>query len=317
MSTHASTSSAPPPPLPRPRTVPPSISPSLAPSSHSTTNTHSPSLSASASSASPSIPSTQSPETQRQVAEARAALEASMTNIGSSLDRSLRSRAQNLHANSKQLSKQQADVVRATEGLRRESEKLGKLAAEGGRRVKELGNVQNWAEMLERDFLVLGETLRLVERGSASGSGSESGSSWESGSEEGGIGGGRGGRDGEALPGFEGEWKFEAEDDVYSTMGEGGLHTSGEERAVDADAAVRTIPGLSVTAAMDAEGDTVMDDAEGAHMDKGKGKAVEALADIAVSADPVVGGLTPGPTTTGSGYDPASGPVHTAASTAR
>ncbi|KAJ5037946.1 uncharacterized protein L3040_006822 [Drepanopeziza brunnea f. sp. 'multigermtubi'] len=246
MSTHASTSSAPPPPLPRPRTVPPSISPSLAPSSHSTTNTHSPSLSASASSASPSIPSTQSPETQRQVAEARAALEASMTNIGSSLDRSLRSRAQNLHANSKQLSKQQADVVRATEGLRRESEKLGKLAAEGGRRVKELGNVQNWAEMLERDFLVLGETLRLVERGT-----------------------------------------------------------------------VRTIPGLSVTAAMDAEGDTVMDDAEGAHMDKGKGKAVEALADIAVSADPVVGGLTPGPTTTGSGYDPASGPVHTAASTAR
>ncbi|KAI9049718.1 hypothetical protein LZ554_005870 [Drepanopeziza brunnea f. sp. 'monogermtubi'] len=311
MSTNASTSSAPPPPLPRPRTLPPSVSPTLAPSSHSTTNTHSPSLSVSlASSASPSIPSTQSPETQGQVAEARAALEASMTNIGSSLDRSLRSRAQNLHANSKQLSKQQADVVKATEGLRRESEKLGKLAAEGGRRVKELGNVQNWAEMLERDFLVLGETLRLVERGS------ESGSSWESGSEEGGIGGGRGGRDGEALPGFEGEWKFEAEDDVYSTTGEGGLHTSGEERGVDADAAVRTIPGLSGTAAMDAEGDTVMDDADGAHMDKGKGKAVEVLADIAASADPVVGGSSPATTTTGSGHDPASGPIHTAASTA-
>ena len=44
--------------------------------------------------------------------------------------------------------------------------------------MKELGNVQNWAEMLERDFLVLQETMRLANGGSENGSGSWSGSSW-------------------------------------------------------------------------------------------------------------------------------------------
>ena len=62
--------------------------------------------------------------------------------------------------------------------LGKEGEKLRKLADEGQKRVKETGNVQNWAEMLERDFLVLQETLRLVEEGS-SGTGSE----WETDSE--------------------------------------------------------------------------------------------------------------------------------------
>lgn len=56
--------------------------------------------------------------------------------------------------------------------MRKENDKLGKVAAEGSRKIKELGNVQNWAEMLERDFLVLGEFVRLVDGGS------ESGSSW-------------------------------------------------------------------------------------------------------------------------------------------
>jgi hypothetical protein len=100
-----------------------------------------------------------------------------MTNIGSSLDRNLKDRAQNLHDNSKQLEKQQKDVLKATEGLKRENDKLARELRDGSRRVKELGNVQNWAEMLERDFLLLGETLRLVREGS------ESNSEWETSSE--------------------------------------------------------------------------------------------------------------------------------------
>ncbi|KAH8811589.1 hypothetical protein F5884DRAFT_281767 [Xylogone sp. PMI_703] len=114
----------------------------------------------------PNSPRSPIPESARQVAEARAALEASMNNIGSSLDANLRSRAQNLHANAAVLDKQQKDLVKATDGLKKETEKLRKLASEGSRKVKELGDVQNWAEMLERDFLVLEETLRLVEEGS-------------------------------------------------------------------------------------------------------------------------------------------------------
>lgn len=101
---------------------------------------------------------------------------------------------------------------RALEDLRREDDRLLAVLEQGSRRVKELGDVQNWAERLERDFLVLEETVRLVERGqrrrrrvsgsgsegswsgSDGGSGSYSGSSgsWsgsEAGSEEGSVAG--------------------------------------------------------------------------------------------------------------------------------
>lgn len=36
--------------------------------------------------------------------------------------------------------------------LGKEGDKLEKVVREGQRKVKELGNVQNWAEVLERDF---------------------------------------------------------------------------------------------------------------------------------------------------------------------
>ncbi|POR32310.1 Uncharacterized protein TPAR_07454, partial [Tolypocladium paradoxum] len=54
----------------------------------------------------------------------------------------------------------------------RERERLAREADAAARRVKELGNVQNWAEVLERGFLVLEETVRLANGGSDSGSGS-------------------------------------------------------------------------------------------------------------------------------------------------
>lgn len=77
--------------------------------------------------------------------------------------------------------------------FRKENDKLAKVLADGSRQVKELGDVQNWAERLERDFLVLEETMRLVQRGegeggSLSGSGSYSGSesgSWSGSEDEG------------------------------------------------------------------------------------------------------------------------------------
>lgn len=109
-----------------------------------------------------------SQQTQRQIAEARAAVVAS---IGNLVDSELQSRATILHENAASLEKQEADVVRATEGLRKEREKLAKEADSAARGLKEIGNVQNWAEVLERQFLVLEETVRL-----ANGGGSESGS---------------------------------------------------------------------------------------------------------------------------------------------
>ncbi|KAI0436912.1 hypothetical protein F4803DRAFT_556538 [Xylaria telfairii] len=109
-------------------------------------------------------PNMPSRESQLHVAEARAALVASMSNM---LDSELQSRASVLHANATVLSRQEQDVARATEALRKENDKLAKVAKDAGRKIKELGNVQNWAEVLERDFLVLEETMRLVRNGGA------------------------------------------------------------------------------------------------------------------------------------------------------
>ena len=196
-----------------------------------------------------------------------------MTNIGSSLDSSLRSRAQNLHDNSKQLEKQQKDVIKATDSLRKETDKLKKVADEGARRVKELGNVQNWAEMLERDFLVLQETLRLVDRGS----GSDSGSSWET---DGSLSG-----DGEQIEGQKGE--------------EGNLKMDGEHTAAE--------EGNH----LDVDGDTAMDvvEHEDKDEDKGKGRQDEIQqpsANVEQHGEAAGGSST---ATTGSSSDPSSGSI--------
>lgn len=115
-----------------------------------------------------------------------------MASIGNTLDHELQTRASLLHANQAAIEKQERDVERALADLRREDDKLLKVLDKGSRQVKELGDVQNWAERLERDFLVLEETMRLVHEGDG-GSGSESGSwtgsesgSW-SGSERGSV----------------------------------------------------------------------------------------------------------------------------------
>ena len=101
------------------------------------------------------------------MAEARAAVVASMGNM---VDRELQSRASVLHENARALERQERDVVGATAALRKEREKLGREADAAARRLKEVGNVQNWAEVLEREFLVLEETVRLA-NGEESGDG--------------------------------------------------------------------------------------------------------------------------------------------------
>ncbi|KAH6608033.1 gcn5-like 1 [Trichoderma cornu-damae] len=147
-----------------------------------------------AATASPALqPTLPSAETQRHIAEARAAVVASMGNM---LDSELQSRASILHQNAAALEKQERDVLRATEGLRKETQRLKAEADKAARKVKELGNVQNWAEVLERGFLVLEETVRLANGGGETGD-EEGGSQCscgcsECGRESGGSGSGSG-----------------------------------------------------------------------------------------------------------------------------
>ncbi|KAF4123644.1 biogenesis of lysosome-related organelles complex 1 subunit 1 [Geosmithia morbida] len=120
-----------------------------------------------------------SAETQRQISSARSAVVASLGNM---VDRELQSRAAILHDNTRALDRQERDVVAATAGLQRQRERLAREADAAARSLKEVGHVQNWAEVLEREFLVIEDTVRRANRGRREGGGSGSGSSTGSGS---------------------------------------------------------------------------------------------------------------------------------------
>lgn len=104
----------------------------------------------------PTLPSVSQAD---RVAEARTALVASMANM---YDSAMSSRAAELHANAAALRKQERDLDGATRGLRAETDKLEKVLSEFDAQVKEFGDVQNWAEVLERDFLVLEDVVRQL-----------------------------------------------------------------------------------------------------------------------------------------------------------
>lgn len=107
--------------------------------------------------------STAASSTDKRVAEARAAVTASLSSVGSSYDASLASRAADLHANSKAISKQEAELQKQTANLAKQNDKLAQLAQKSTKQLNEIGDVQNWAETIERELLVVEETLRLVE----------------------------------------------------------------------------------------------------------------------------------------------------------
>jgi hypothetical protein len=110
-------------------------------------------------------------DSARRTAEARAAVTASLTSVGTSLDATIRTRTADLHANSAAISKQEKELAKATAALAKQSAEWEKVLQGGTKKLNEVGDVQNWAEMLERDLLVLEETVRLVERGDRDGEG--------------------------------------------------------------------------------------------------------------------------------------------------
>lgn len=99
----------------------------------------------------------------RRTTEAEAAFTASLSSIGNNHDGPLRARASLLHANATALSKQENDVARATEDLGRSNGELEGAADKAREGLKEIGDVQNWAEVIERELLVLEEVVRGVE----------------------------------------------------------------------------------------------------------------------------------------------------------
>lgn len=106
-----------------------------------------------------------SPSQVQRTEEARAAFTASLHSVGANLDADLRARAANLHENAAALAKQEADLQRATAKLSQQNDQWTKIADQARQGLKEIGDVQNWAELIERDLLIVEETLRLAEDG--------------------------------------------------------------------------------------------------------------------------------------------------------
>ncbi|KAB8240126.1 hypothetical protein BDV35DRAFT_402629 [Aspergillus flavus] len=103
--------------------------------------------------------------TDQRTTEAKTAFEASLRSVGANYETALRDRARTLHDNSTVLDKQEADVRRATEQLAKQNDQLAKVADQARDGLKEIGDVQNWAELIERDLLIVEETVRLAEEG--------------------------------------------------------------------------------------------------------------------------------------------------------
>lgn len=116
-------------------------------------------------------------ESSRAQAEARAAVLASLESAGSNYDIQMQRRAADLHNNAAAIAKQEVELKKQTAALAKENAVWQKELSKATKGLNQHGDLQNWAEMMERDFAVLEETLRLVEGGHEAQSAS-GGSQW-------------------------------------------------------------------------------------------------------------------------------------------
>ncbi|KAL2811045.1 hypothetical protein BJX63DRAFT_433735 [Aspergillus granulosus] len=99
----------------------------------------------------------------KQTLEAKSAFTASLHSLGANYTSELVERAKILHSNSTALTAQEEQLAKTTEALRKQNESWEGIAEDARKGLKEIGDVQNWAEMIERDLLVVEETLRIAE----------------------------------------------------------------------------------------------------------------------------------------------------------
>ncbi|KAJ5089718.1 GCN5-like 1 [Penicillium argentinense] len=100
----------------------------------------------------------------QQKKEALAAFTATLHSVGTNLEAPLRDRATTITANEAALQRQETELAETTARLAKQNAQLAGLADEARDGLKEIGDVQNWAEMIERDLLVLEDMMDDVEK---------------------------------------------------------------------------------------------------------------------------------------------------------
>ncbi|KAL4958778.1 uncharacterized protein BDV14DRAFT_206296 [Aspergillus stella-maris] len=91
------------------------------------------------------------------------AFTASLHSLGQNYTSSLVDRAKVLHENSAALESQEEELARTTANLAKQNNEWEKIADEARTGLKEIGDVQNWAELIERDLLVVEDVLAALE----------------------------------------------------------------------------------------------------------------------------------------------------------
>ncbi|KAJ5826295.1 hypothetical protein N7474_003433 [Penicillium riverlandense] len=109
-------------------------------------------------------PDSSTSQDHQQKEEALAAFTATLHSVGTTLELPLRSRAALIESNAVALERQEAELAGHTAQLARQNEQWAGLAEDARKGLKEIGDVQNWAEVIERDLLVLEEMVGAVER---------------------------------------------------------------------------------------------------------------------------------------------------------
>ncbi|KAJ5899274.1 GCN5-like 1 [Penicillium taxi] len=117
--------------------------------------------------AEPSSSSTTQPETgaaeEQQKKEALAAFTATLHSVGTNLEAPLRDRAATIQSNTAALKLQETSLQESSARLARQNSEWEDIAEETRQGLKEIGDVQNWAEVIERDLLALEEMMDSVE----------------------------------------------------------------------------------------------------------------------------------------------------------
>lgn len=75
----------------------------------------------------------------------------------------LTERTEAIASASKSLARQEKVLLQDTQKLSRQAEELEKTIDESVDQLKELGDLQNWAEVVFRDISIIEDTLRMVE----------------------------------------------------------------------------------------------------------------------------------------------------------
>ena len=88
---------------------------------------------------------------------------ATLSSVGAHIDNDLQTRASDIHTNAAAIAKQERELKTQTANLAKTTAQWQKELDASMKKMKELGDVQNWTEVLERDLLALEETVRLVE----------------------------------------------------------------------------------------------------------------------------------------------------------